>query len=90
MLLEAGIICKFTHVETKSRCRIRRLLHREDDVEMLNFRTYMNSLFAVSVIIAAVYLDPVSQVTLNIGIAVELHLILTILIECKTIVIELI
>ena len=57
---------------------------------MLYFRTNVNSLFTVCVIVASVDLDPVTQVTLNIRIAVELDLILAVLVECKTIVIELI
>ena len=57
---------------------------------MLYFRTHVDRLLAVSMIIAAVYLDPVSKITLNIRIAVELDLILAVLIKRKTIVIELV
>ena len=90
MFLKTGIVSKFTHIETKARSRISSFFHRENYIEMLYFRTYVNSLFTVCVIVAAVYLNSVSQVTLNIRIAVELNLILAVLVECKTIVIELV
>ena len=57
---------------------------------MLYFRSDVDSLFTVSVIVASVDLDPVALVTLNIGIAVELDLILAVLIKSETVVIELV